>query len=106
MEKIEHREVPVTTNPDGAPTLGAHDGLVDRLEAHHEYALLTAAAAIKRRTGSLEEAASLLEWAGFGPPLCAAGLRSWVEENQGRIEGLVGSVAARTIAHGGTTDDG
>lgn len=95
---------------------GEHDELIDRLETYYEYALLTAAAGVYSKTGSLDTVASTLGWAGFQAPLgyeaedendYAFGkeaLPFWIEENCNRILGLIDSPPAKTIARGETLE--
>jgi len=76
--------------------------MLDRLERYHHHALLTAAAAVYNRTGSLEIVASVLCWTGFQAPFCSSeeALHEWNEDNQDRIVGLAYSTPALTLAHG------
>ena len=69
---------------------------------YHRHALLTAAAAIYNRTGSLELVASALCWTGFQAPFDASeeALQEWIEDNRDQILGLTCSTPALTIAHG------
>jgi hypothetical protein len=120
IEKIEHEEIGVYKDktPEGQfyAHFGEHDELIDRLETYYEYALLTAAAAVYNRTGSLDTAASTLGWAGFQTPsgyevededdyyIGKEALPFWIEENRNRILGLIDSTPAKAIAHGETLE--
>ncbi len=91
---------------------GEHEELIGRLQAHYEYALLTAAAGVYNKTGSLDIAASALGHAGFQPPpgyeaededyyyVGTDALPFWIEESRDRILALADSTPAKTIAHG------
>jgi hypothetical protein len=119
-EKIEHKEIGEYwgETPEGHfyPHFGEHEELIDHLEAYHEYALLTAAAAVYNKTGSLDIAASTLGHAGFQPPLGYEPedendydvgkevLPFWIEENRNRILGLIDSTPAKAIARGETLE--
>ena len=63
-EKIEHEEISLhgDKTPEGHfyAHFGEHDELIDRLETYYEYALLTAAAGVYSKTGSLDTVASTL----------------------------------------------
>jgi hypothetical protein len=112
MENIEHKQLDlgVVRVEPFEPANAGHSELSGRLMAYMEYAMLTAAAAVYVRTGTLDYAASALEYAGFDlPPWAeehaehddpATALRAWVEDNQERILLLVDSTAAQTIARG------
>jgi hypothetical protein len=115
-EKIEHKEIGAYggVTPEGHfyPHFGEHEELIDRLETYYEYALLTAAAAVYNKTGSLDTAASTLGWAGFQTPsgyevedendyyVGKEALPFWIEENRNRILGLIDSTPAKAIAPG------
>jgi hypothetical protein len=115
-EEIEHKEIGVYggETPEGHfyPHFGEHEELVDRLETHHEYALLTAAAGVYNKTGSLDVAASALGQVGFQPPvgyetededfyyIGEDALPFWIEENRDRILAMTDSTPAKTIGHG------
>jgi hypothetical protein len=119
-EKIEHKEIGEYwgETPEGHfyPHFGEHEELIDRLEVYHEYALLTAAAGVYNKTGSLDIAASALGHAGFQPPLGyepedendydvgKEALPFWIEENRNRILGLIESTPAKAIARGETLE--
>jgi hypothetical protein len=86
------------------------------LETYYEYALLTAAAAVYNKTGSLDTAASTLGWAGFQAPssyivedenvynVGEEALRFSIEKNRDRILDFIDSPPAKTIAHGQTLE--
>jgi hypothetical protein len=119
-EKIEHKEVGEYwgETPEGHfyPHFGKHNELIDRLETYYEYALLTAAAGVYNKTGSLDIAASTLGHAGFQPPsgyeveveddyyFGKEALPFWMEENRSRILGLIDSTPAKAIARGETLE--
>jgi len=120
IEKIEHEEIGLygDKTPEGQfyAHFGEHDELIDRLETYYEYALLTAAAAVYNKTGSLDTAASTLGWAGFQAPssyivedekvynVGEEALRFWIEKNRDRILDFIDSPPAKTIAHGQTLE--
>jgi hypothetical protein len=120
IQKIEHKEIGVygDKTPEGYfyAHFGAHDELIDRLETYYEYALLTAAAAVYNKTGSLDTAASALGHAGFQPPsgyevedendyyFGKEALPFWIEENRSRILDLIDSTPAKAIARGETLE--
>jgi hypothetical protein len=115
-EKIEHKEIGVYggVTPEGHfyAHFGEHEELIDRLETHHEYALLTAAAGVYNKTGSLHVAANALGQVGFQPPvgyeaeeedfyyIGKDALPFWIEENRDRILAMTDSTPAKTIGHG------
>src|SRR3712207_4019600 len=106
MEQIAHKQIPVHAGktPEGRTFthFGEYGEMLDRLESYHRHALLTAAAAVYNRTGSLELTASALCWAGFQAPYGESeeALQDWVEDNRDQILGLASSTPALTIAHG------
>ena len=64
MEQIDHKQIPVYAGKTREGQMFTHFGdygeMLDRLERYHRHALLTAAAAVCTRTGSLELVASAL----------------------------------------------
>jgi hypothetical protein len=106
MEQITHKQIPVYAgkSPEGQMVthFGEYNEMLDRLERYHRHALLTAAAAIYNRTGSLELAASILCWTGFQAPFGSSeeALQEWIEDNREQIVGLAYSTPALTLAHG------
>jgi hypothetical protein len=116
IDKIEHKEIGVYggETPEGHfyAHFDEHEELIDRLETHHEYALLTAAAGVYNKTGSLDVAASALGQVGFQPPLGYEAededfyyigedaLPFWIEENRDRILAMTDSTPAKTIGQG------
>jgi hypothetical protein len=116
IQEIRHKEIGVYRGetPEGHfyPHFGEHEELIGRLQAHYEYALLTAAAGVYNKTESLDIAASALGRAGFQPPLGyeaededyyyvgTDALPFWIEECRDRILALADSTPAKTIAHG------
>jgi hypothetical protein len=106
MEHITHKQIPVYVgkSPEGQRFnhFGEYGEMLDRLEGYHHHALLTAAAAVYNRTGSLELAASALCWSGFQAPFDASeeALQEWIEDNRDQILGLAHSTPALTLAHG------
>jgi hypothetical protein len=116
IQKVEHKEIGVYggKTPEGHfyAHFGEHEDLIDRLETHHEYALLTAAAGVYNKPGSLDVAANALGQVGFQPPVgyeaededfCYIGedaLPFWIEENCDWILAMTDSTPAKTIGHG------
>ena len=106
MDQIDHKQIPVyagkTQEGQTFTHFGEYGEMLDRLERYHRHALLTAAAAVYNRTGSLELAASSLCWSGFRAPFGASeeALQEWIEDNRDQILGLAYSTTALTIAHG------
>lgn len=117
IQEIRHKELGRYggETPEGHfySHFGEHEELISRLQAHYEYALLTAAAGVYNRTGSLDIAASALGHAGFQPPpgyeaededddyyVGREALPFWIEECRDRILALADSAPAKTIAHG------
>lgn len=111
MEKIEHKPVRVIMKWDAdkeiSPEVQREDELVDWAQALHHNAMRIAAAGVLAATGSLEKAASVLEWARFAVPpgYFPEGhegddyfpheeevLQLWVEEEAGKIEGVTETV--------------
>ena len=106
IEQINHRQIPVYAGktPDGHTFthFGEYGEMLDRLKGYHRHALLTAAAGIYNRTGSLELVASALCWTDFQASFDASeeALQEWIEDNRDQILGLAYSTPALTIAHG------
>jgi hypothetical protein len=106
IEQINHKQIPVYAGktPDGHTFthFGEYGEMLERLKRYHRHALLTAAAGIYNRTGSLELVASALCWTGFQAPFDASeeALQEWIEDNRDQILGLTCSTPALTIAHG------
>lgn len=122
--KIEHRNVRVILNPEKAaqapPDVKQEGKLIDWAEALRENAMLIAAAGVLASEGSLEKAASVLEWAGFGVPAGyfpeghegydyfpndEEALRLWVEGEAERIEGVIGTAGFHLAATGTLMDE-
>ena len=76
IEQINHRQIPVYDGktPDGHrfTHFGEYGEMLERLKGYHRHALLTAAAGIYNRTGSLELVASALCWTSFQAPFGAS----------------------------------
>ena len=106
MEQIDHKQIPVYADKTQEGRTFTHFGeygeMLDRLKGYHRHALLTAAAAIYNRTGSLELAASALCWAGFRAPSGESeeALQEWIEDNRDQILRLAHSTPALAVAHG------
>jgi hypothetical protein len=116
IDMIEHKEIGVYggKTPEGHfyAHFGEHEELIDRLETHHEYALLTAAAGVYNKTGSLDVVANALGQVGFQPPvgyeaededfyyIGEDALPFWIEENRDRILAMTDSTPAETIGQG------
>src|SRR3712207_1733214 len=100
MEQITHKQIPVyagkTPEGQGFTHFGEYEEVLERLERYHRHALLTAAAAVYNRTGSLEFAASALCWTGFQAPSGASeeALQEWIEDNRDQILDLASSTPA------------
>ena len=121
-KKIEHKNVRVILDPEKAaapPDVKKEGHLIDWAGALHENSMLIAAAGVLAAEGSLEKAASVLSWAGFGVPAGyfpeghegdlywpndEEALRLWVEAEAGRIEGGVGTVGFHLAATGALMD--
>ena len=121
--KIEHKDVRVILNPEkaaiGPPDIKKEGKLIDWAQALHENAMLIAAAGVLTAEGSLEKAASVLWWAGFTVPAghfpeghegndyfpnTEEALRLWVEDEAGRIEGVIGTEGFHLAATGTLMD--
>ena len=105
MEQIDHKQIPVyagkTQEGQTFTHFGEYGEMLDRLEGYHRHALLTAAAAVYTRTGSLELVASALCWTSFQAPFGASeeALQEWIEDIPGP-DSQFGTLYART---GGST---
>ena len=121
--QIQHGDVRVILDPEKAasapPEIKKEGKLIDWAEALHENAMLIAAAGVLAAEGSLEKAASVLWWAGFGVPAGyfpeghegdlywpndEEALRLWVEVEAGRIEGVIGTAGFHLAAAGTLMD--
>jgi hypothetical protein len=106
IEQINHKQIPVyaSKTPDGHTFthFGEYGEMLERLKRYHRHALLTAAAAIYNRTGSLELVASALCWTSFQAPSGESeeALQEWVEDNRDQIPDLAYSSPALAVAHG------
>ena len=106
MEQIDHKQIPVyagkTQEGQTFTHFGEYGEMLDRLERYHRHALLTAAAAVYTRTGSLELVASALCWTSFQAPFGASeeALQEWIEDNRDQILSLAHSTPALAVAHG------
>ena len=121
--KIRHKDVWAILDPakaaEAPPDVKKEGKLIDWAGALHENAMLIAAAGVLAAEGSLEKAASVLWWAGFGAPAGyfrdgdegefldprdEEALRLWVEREAGRIEGVIGTAGFHLAATGTLMD--
>lgn len=106
---MDHKRIQIQYTEQGEFTPEVLGNLPEYVEAFQDWSLLVAAAGVYKSLGTLDYAASILDWAGFQPhPSWAEEddtsnediLRRWLEKDQDRIMLLASSPQARAIASG------